>query len=131
MSDILIIDDERQMRRLLTRILTSAGHTVREAPNGRIGLELFLQARPQLVITDILMPEREGIETIRKIHADDPKVPILAISGGSMPMYLDIATKLGATAQLAKPFSANELLEVVLGLLERAAGKLNDGHHDL
>lgn len=121
MSDILVIDDERQMRRLLVRLLTTSGHTVHEAPDGKIGLELFRQVHPQLVITDILMPEQEGIETTRKIRADDPAIPILAISGGSTPIYLEIAVKLGATAQLAKPFSATDLIECISDLLGRGA----------
>src|SRR5579872_2372438 len=103
MAAILLIDDERQMRRLISRILTGAGHAVHEAANGRLGIELFRQVRPALVITDIVMPDMEGIETIRALRADAPSLPILAISGGSHPVYLRAATELGAMAALEKP----------------------------
>ena len=115
--DILIIDDDRQMRRLLTRILARAGHTVREAENGRDGVALFEQQRPALVITDIVMPDMEGIETILSLRRDNPTLPIIAISGGSDPVYLRAAASLGATAALRKPFSRHSLLDLVEGML--------------
>jgi DNA-binding NtrC family response regulator len=117
MADILIIDDDRQMRRLLIRILTGAGHTVREAGNGRDGVALFEQQRSAMVITDIVMPDMEGIETILSLRRDNPILPIIAISGGSDPLYLTAAGKLGATATLRKPFSADELIVLVEGML--------------
>lgn len=117
MADILIIDDDPQMRRLLIRILGGAGHTVREAENGRIGVALFKERQPALVITDIVMPDMEGIETILTLGQDGGTVPIIAISGGSDPIYLKAATGLGAAASLKKPFAAKELLGVVDGLL--------------
>jgi YesN/AraC family two-component response regulator len=119
MADILIIDDDRQMRRLLTRILTGAGHTVRQAANGRAGVELFAQQSPDMVITDIVMPDMEGIETILSLRRENPTMPIIAISGGSDPVYLRAAASLGATEVLRKPFSAHALLEA----LERMLGK--------
>ena len=118
MSDILVIDDDVQMRRLIGRILGEAGHVVLDAKNGRAGLRLFRVARPGLVITDIVMPEQEGIETIRMIAREAPQIPILAISGSGEPSYLRMAAALGATAQLAKPFAAGELLAAVAELLE-------------
>jgi CheY-like chemotaxis protein len=114
---ILIIDDDQQTRRLLTRILQSAGHTAHQAENGRDGIELFRQERPALVISDIVMSGMGGIETIRELRRDDPAVPIIAISGGSDPIYLRAATALGATASLEKPFSAGDLLALVDRLL--------------
>jgi CheY-like chemotaxis protein len=117
MADVLIIDDERQMRRLMSRILKAAGHTVHEATNGREGIDRFRQLRPALVITDIVMPDMEGIETIRALRLEGPTVPIIAISGGSGPNYLRAATELGATASLEKPFAAEELLAAVRELL--------------
>jgi DNA-binding NtrC family response regulator len=117
MAKILIIDDDRQMRRLLIRILQGAGHTVREAENGRGGIEAFRSERPELVISDIVMPGMEGIETIRMLCRDGPEVPIIAISGGSDPIYLRAATALGATASLEKPFAADELIALVAKLL--------------
>lgn len=117
MADILVIDDEPQMRQLLVRILWAAGHAVHEARDGREGIALFNRVRPALVITDILMPDKEGIETIRELHAKAPKIPVLAISGGDHPTYMRAATELGATAALAKPFEADKLLSLVAQLL--------------
>jgi CheY-like chemotaxis protein len=117
-AEILIIDDEASIRRLLVRVLRKAGHTVHEARNGEEGLEVFHQVHPELVITDIVMPDMEGIEVIRKLRQDAPTVPILAISGSGTPLYLRAATGLGATAALAKPFDVAELLAVVGQLLE-------------
>ena len=74
------------------------GHSVREAPDGRSGLDLFTQAAPALVITDLVMPDTEGIETIREIRAKNAWIPILAISGGGPSIYLRAATGLGVTA---------------------------------
>jgi DNA-binding response OmpR family regulator len=120
MAEVLIIDDDAHIRRLISRILRGAGHTVREATDGRSGLEMFSQTVPMLVITDIVMPHTEGIETIRKIHAQNASIPILAISGSDAAIYLRAATELGATASLAKPFGADELLAVVEELLSAA-----------
>jgi DNA-binding response OmpR family regulator len=121
MAQILIIDDEPQMRRLLVRVLSGAGHTVHEAENGRDGIGLFHRVNPVLVITDIVMPDMEGIEMIRELRQEDPTIPILAISGGgNLALYLRAATALGATAALAKPFGTDELLSTVTDLLNRA-----------
>jgi DNA-binding response OmpR family regulator len=116
MAEILIIDDDPHIRRLMSRILRGAGHTVREATDGRSGLELFRERLPALVITDIVMPDQEGIETILELRRDAPSLPILAISGGEGG-YLRLAIGLGATEALAKPFGADELLAAVVKLL--------------
>src|ERR1700749_2897126 len=79
MADILIIDDDRHMRRLLTRILTGAGHTVREAENGRGGITEFQRRHAALVISDIVMPDVEGIETILALRREQADIPIIAI----------------------------------------------------
>jgi CheY-like chemotaxis protein len=121
MVDILIIDDEPQMRRLVTRILKGAGHAVHEAKDGQAGIKLFREVRPLLVITDIVMPDMEGIELIRTLRQEAPNLLILAISGGSnLALYLRSATALGATAALPKPFAADELLTAVSDLLNHA-----------
>ena len=119
MAEILVIDDDPQIRRMLIRILTGAGHTVHEAADGRIGIELFRQVHPALVITDIVMPNTEGIETIRVLHREAPNIPIVAISGsGNNPVYLRAAIGLGATVALEKPFGADELRATVENLLK-------------
>jgi DNA-binding response OmpR family regulator len=118
MADILVIDDEQQMRRLIARVLKRYDHVVHEATDGKQGIALFKQLLPALVISDIVMPDGEGIETIREIRRLAPNVPILAISGGiARSLYLRSATGLGATASLAKPFDNDELLAAVADLL--------------
>jgi CheY-like chemotaxis protein len=90
MADIL--DDDRQIRRLISHILRGAGHSVREAPDGRSGLDLFTQAAPALVITDFVMPDTEGIETSREIRAKNASVRSWRFSGGGPSIYLCAAT---------------------------------------
>ena len=108
MAEILVVDDEPQTRRLLVRVLNGAGHRVHEAENGQQGIRVFRRVRPRLVITDIVMPDMEGIEMIRELRQEAAAIPKLAISGVGPPLYLRAATDLGATAALAKPFDAAE-----------------------
>jgi CheY-like chemotaxis protein len=118
MADILVIDDDQRIRRLLVRILTGVGHVVHEAEDGRKGLALLRQLKPSLVITDIFMPEVEGLEAIRAIRDEAPDTPIVAISGEGHPTYLRAAQGFGAFAALEKPFEVDELLRVVDDLLK-------------
>lgn len=115
MATILVIDDNDAMRRLILRVLRPRGHTLLEAENGNQGLTLLADHRPDLVITDILMPDKEGIETIREALQRAPGIKIIAISGGGTQnlMYLDAARSFGAQATLAKPFRPEELLTTV------------------
>jgi CheY-like chemotaxis protein len=118
---ILLIDDEPSVRRTIHQMLERAGHDVVEAGDGIEGLRLSRSARPELVITDLLMPGKEGIETIRDLRRETPALPILVISGNAeAALYLEIATLLGARASLAKPFRSAELLAAVDGLLQQA-----------
>jgi DNA-binding NtrC family response regulator len=118
MADILVIDDEARYRRLMAQILTGAGHAVRHAGNGAEGLAMCRERPPELVITDIVMPGMEGIETILELSRDQPTIAVLAISGaGPAPVYLRAATALGATASLPNPFSVEQLLIAVNRLL--------------
>jgi DNA-binding NtrC family response regulator len=122
MSTILVIDDEAPMRKMIRTILESAHHQVIEAPNGITGLRLFREQRPELVITDILMPDKEGIETIREIKQIAPKARIIAISGGgrtSRTDFLTVAEKFGAMESLKKPFRRNDLLACVERVMAR------------
>ena len=123
MAKILIIDDDPAIRRLLHRTLGDAGHEVVEAANGYEGVRKFRAAPPDLVITDIIMPEQEGVQTIREIRALGSDVAILAISGGGIggaALYLTVAEELGADAALPKPFRPRELMAVVDKLLDPA-----------
>ena len=124
MATILIIDDEPQMRLLVARVLRSAGHDVTEAKNGAEGLEVFRAMRQELVITDLFMPETEGIETLRELRQMAPEVRVIVMSGGyasATVMYLDMATKLGADGTLEKPFLPSALLKMVGELCRKEA----------
>ncbi len=119
MSRILVVDDDPQLRKMVALILTQAGHVAIEAPNGRKAVEEHRRDAVQLVITDIVMPEQEGIETIEALRQGWPELPIIAISGGlaNSKIYLALAAKLGAQQTLAKPFTPEQLLSVVAEVL--------------
>jgi CheY-like chemotaxis protein len=120
MSDtILVIDDNAAYRRILCKMLESAGYKAVAAEDGEKGLALYDQTNPSLVITDLVMPNTEGIETIRELRRHNPSIPIIAISGdvSASPLYLKAAGSLGATASLAKPFGMEQLLSIVRQLL--------------
>lgn len=118
MADIIVIDDDPRYRRLIAQALTGAGHEVRQAGDGAEGLAMCLQRTPQLVITDIVMPGMEGIETILQLARQRPQVAVLAVSGAEPgSVYLRAATTLGAAAALSKPFTIDQLLTTVAGLL--------------
>jgi DNA-binding response OmpR family regulator len=119
---ILIIDDDDDLRLILRKVLERHGYVVEEAPDGVEGVSAFRTRGADLVITDLIMPEKEGIETILELRDVDPSVPILAISGESVPddpggVLVDAAL-LGASATLAKPFELQVLLETIQGLLD-------------
>lgn len=119
-ATILVIDDDDAMRRMIARVLAQAGHRVLAVGNGREGLEAFRAHSPDLVITDIVMPEKEGIETMRELRRDSPATPVLVISGAHPTqggLYLRMALTLGATAVLAKPFRADQLAATVRDVL--------------
>lgn len=119
MAKILVIDDEEQIRGLLKRIFQSQGHRVVTADNGAVGLRMMAQEPFDLVITDIFMPEKEGMETIIEIKRDYPAVKILAMSGGNSQGcdYLPMTRPLGADACLNKPFSNEDMIRIANGLL--------------
>jgi CheY-like chemotaxis protein len=118
MAKILVIDDEPQVRRLIRQMLTRAGHEVAEAADGVEGLATVRKQLPDVIITDILMPNKEGIETIRDVRREAPGLPILVISGNAgSTLYMEMAKMLGAHAALAKPFRSAELLRAVDDLL--------------
>jgi DNA-binding response OmpR family regulator len=122
MAKILVIEDDVATRRMIARILCDANHQTIEAGNGVDGVRQYWASRPDLVVTDIIMPEQEGIQTIAEIRSSGSIVGIIAISGGgsgSGSLYLSIAEELGADAVLAKPFRPSELLALVDSLLDR------------
>lgn len=124
MAHILIIDDEDMVRMVLKQSLEKAGHAVTEASNGAKGIKALHDGNFDLIITDIVMPEKEGVETIAEIRASEPDLPIIAVSGGGRigpENYLDAARKLGANHAFAKPFDRAELLGAVDQCLSAAA----------
>lgn len=120
MALILVIDDEPGVRQTVHRILILAGHSVVEAEDGAAALSQMRSEAPAVVLTDILMPGTEGIETIFKIRRALPETRIIAMSGGGQAGnfdFLKLAERAGADAVLAKPFRAVELTEAVDRLL--------------
>jgi len=120
MKKILIVDDDDLIRELLYEILESNGYHVIEAENGNRALEILENESVNLIITDIIMPDKEGIETIIEIKKKLPKTKIIAMSGGGQldaNSYLSIAKKLGVTKTISKPFDPKSLLNIVSELL--------------
>lgn len=120
MTRVLIIDDEDAVRDTVRQMLERAGYEVTEAADGRKGIAQLRRQSVDLVITDILMPEQEGIETIRILRKEFPQIKILAISGGGKkgaPGVLPAAQAFGAHRTVAKPFERKELLDAVSALV--------------
>ncbi len=115
---ILVVDDDDAVRRLLRTMLESAGYEVREAPNGKVAMREFDREPADLLITDIFMPEQEGMETIGALRRTHPSLGIIAISGMAGDYYLKMAELLGARATLLKPLRMDTLLEAVRTALE-------------
>jgi CheY-like chemotaxis protein len=124
MAKILLVEDEEQVRVMLRTVLETAGHDVQEATNGEEAITKYHQNPADLIVTDIVMPEKEGIETIITLRKSNPELKIIAMSGGgrtSAHDYLHLAKKLGADYTLAKPFLPDQLLESVNQLLKQEA----------
>jgi two-component system chemotaxis response regulator CheY len=116
MPKILIIDDNDDLRDTLVVLLEDQGYSVVAASDGASGVRAFELERPDLVLTDVIMPDSDGIEAIRRIRAIDPKSRIVAMSGGSMAgndYQLRMAKESGAIEALSKPFEVDELVTVV------------------
>jgi DNA-binding response OmpR family regulator len=117
---ILVIDDDMLLLRTMSRILAADGHDVVTASEGERAMSLFHSAQPDLVITDIVMPGQEGMETILKLRRGDNPVKIIAVSGTDAEM-LETARLIGADDILEKPFRAQELVNRVRALSPSAA----------
>lgn len=128
MARILLIDDDSSVRTALRLTLGRYGHEVAEATNGKEGLTLLQGRGFDLLITDIVMPEMEGLEVLRDVRAKHPAMKTIAISGGGWQSgldYLRMAKLMGAATVLAKPFSTEALMAAVNALLpgDGAPGK--------
>lgn len=122
MARILVIDDDDGVRTLAAHLLLTRGHEVSEAANGLIGMEVVRRTPLDMVVTDLIMPEQEGIETIIQLRKEFPAIRILAMSGGGRrdaDEYLPLAAALGAVVTLEKPFGVTEFYGAVDKVLER------------
>ncbi len=120
---ILIIDDEVSAREILRRMLEAEGYEVVEAANGEEGIACFLRQASDLVITDMVMPVKDGLKTILEIREYAADVPIIAISGGgaiSKERYLSVAGYIKGVVTLAKPFTRQQLVTCVAELFAAA-----------
>jgi CheY-like chemotaxis protein len=120
MANILLVDDDDQFRDMVRALLERQGHMVDIARNGNEALARYRELRADLVITDVIMPDMEGLETIRELRRISVDVKIIAMSGGgrkSTSMYLKHANEMGAAAILAKPFSNQQLAEAIVTAL--------------
>jgi len=113
MPTVLLLEDNTAYRDLITEVLTLAGFVVHAAPDGRRVADILSRMPIDLVITDLVMPERDGLETLTDLRYSHPKLPVIAISGDvplNTHLYLSIAEKLGASRVLAKPFRMEQLV---------------------
>lgn len=120
MKQILIIDDEASIRKMLKKLLEKNGYAVIDAQDGSQGVKLFKEHEPDLIITDLIMPEKEGLETILEIKKINPDTKIIAMSGGGVvepEMYLDLAKNFGAQYSFNKPIDNEALLAAVKHLM--------------
>src|ERR671919_296326 len=113
MPKVLIIDDNEDLRETLIVLLEDQGYAVISATDGESGVRAFDEARPDLVLTDVIMPNSDGVDAIRRMRAIDPAARIIAMSGGSLSgndYQLRMAKEAGAMDALAKPFEVDDLL---------------------
>jgi CheY-like chemotaxis protein len=121
MAHILIIDDDDQFRTMVRQLMERNGHEVKEASGGKEGIRLYRESPTDIIITDLIMPGKDGIETIQELKKDFPDIKIIAVSGGGRlgPQdYLHLAKMLGARRTLTKPIKLSELLNAIEELLE-------------
>ncbi len=120
MAQILVVDDDVQVLTIIQRSLEKQGYDVETAADGIEAMKCIHRKPVDLIITDLLMPKKEGIETIIEIRRDFPKIKIIAMSGGSRLVpehFLNVASKIGANRVFTKPFDRKDLLQAVEVLL--------------
>lgn len=113
---ILVVDDDEMMRSFVKELLLINNFKITTAANGKEGLKEFRENTPDLVITDIIMPEMEGITLISKLRTHNKNIPIIAMTGnihGRMDEFLEISSQLGADKVLSKPIKSKDMLEAI------------------
>lgn len=121
MARILLIDDNEQFRSVVDRMLSSAGYEVVQATQGREAMTLYRSQPFDLIIVDLIMPEKDGLEVIKELREEPTPPKIIAVSGGGRieaTRYLELARRMGAVQVLGKPFTRDELLTVVKSHME-------------
>jgi CheY-like chemotaxis protein len=121
MKSILVVDDDEYIRIMLKKLFEQEGYAVQTAENGKSAVKSLSEKPVDLVITDIIMPEKEGLETIMELRRDFPNVKLIAISGGGLIQaneYLKLAKVMGARYAFSKPISIIELKAAVRSILE-------------
>lgn len=121
MATILVVDDEKEMRKNMQDLLENAGYEVITAENGRVAIQLYKQNPTDLVITDLLMPEKDGAETVIELRFDYPDVKIIIITGDGNNLkaedHLELIEPLNVNYSFTKPVDSNRLLYVINKLL--------------
>ncbi len=125
MARILVIDDDESIQVMLRLMLERAGHEVVEAADGDQAIRLFRKQAANLIITDLLMPEKEGLVAIWELKREHPGLKVIAMSGASIEEYLGWAKKLGVQRAFKKPFDNAEMLKAVEDLLSGKSGDRN------
>jgi len=121
MAGVLIVEDDKELREMLKMSLLRSGFTVLEAENGKEAITHFKPSLTDLVVTDLIMPEEDGLKVVIKLRELKPSIKIIAISGGGKVgpgSYLNLAKALGADAIYSKPFSINDLTAKIEQLLD-------------
>lgn len=117
MAHILVVDDDEQFRGMLVQMLGQDGHRLSIAHDGAVGLQMIQDVKPELIITDILMPHMDGIELIMELSRRSSGIPIIAVSGGrrsvSADFNLESASMMGVKATLSKPFARADLRKAI------------------
>jgi len=128
MARILIIDDEPQIRSMLKLMLERDGYEVAEAPDGIEGIRIYRRNPADLIITDLIMPNKDGIGMIIDLKKEFPNVKIIAMSGGGLNKpegYLKGAKKLGAACTLTKPIDRDEMLRAIKNVLKSPSSQID------
>lgn len=121
MADILLAEDDADVRKWVAVALESEGHSVRVAPDGEAALEAFRARRPDLLVLDVMMPRRDGLEVCRAVRAGDPALPVLMLTARNTEKDKLAGFGVGADDYVTKPFSMGELFARVAALLRRGA----------